>query len=71
MRSTITNRIILFGACTGHDHEDHFMDYEEDHTSTYSTQVNSNTQGLSALASVMEHLSITDFEDARMVSQEE
>ena len=71
MRSTITNKIIMFGACVGHDHQDHEMEFEEDHMSTHSTQIDPNVQAVSALASVMEHMAITDFEDVRMVSDEE
>ena len=68
MRSTITNKIIMFGACEGHEHSDHDMSFEEEDTGCYSNQVNPNVEAISALASVMETMAIGDFENASMVS---
>ena len=48
MRSVITNKLILFGACTGHDHQEEQMEVEEDHTSTHSTQADPNVESVSA-----------------------
>ena len=57
MRSRITNKLILFGAC-----DDHPDNYEKMDIGAQIHQVQTNEEADESLRSIMQNLAISDFE---------
>ena len=76
MKSRITNRVILFGACEDHNHAD-YPDLEEDdgradriEGSCNQVQIDKDADQVSALATLMDALAITSIDDISLVDKE-
>ena len=75
MKSRITDRVILFGACEDHNHDD-YPDLEEEaradqvEGSCNQVQVDRDTDQVSALATLMDALAITSIDDISLADNE-
>ena len=75
MKSRITDRVIMFGACDDHDHGDYpdleeEMDADRMEGSCNQVQVDRDTNQVSALASIMDALAITSIDDISIADKE-